>query len=160
MVELISVAGMCGCTLAFHNGFSPVFSVFKESRKGRVAKLGVVAFFVAKLIFDAVTGVLPATILQYPCYYCAWVIAEKTAVGSATLFYLMSNSVCWLQMSGVIGGFPPIYSNDVFGYVTCMTAGLPYYVNSIAATVLFSLAFSFIRDLANIRLNLIKQGAF
>lgn len=150
-MDIISVLSLFGCSLAFHNGFSPVFSVMKEVRNGRMVNTGIFAFFLVKLAFDASTGVLATTIWQYPCFFVAWFVSQWSSLGSATAFYILSNTICFIQMSGMLESSIYLYPPTWYGYCECMMAGLPYYINSLAATFLFTFAFRVIRDFHEVR---------
>lgn len=53
------------------------------------------------------------------------------AVIAPTLFFFFSNGLVWLQSTEAV------YSKDVTGFLTCLAAGLPFYKNSLLATLLF-----------------------
>lgn len=145
---ILSTIFLFGCSVFIGNGFSPVFSVMKETGRSRLPWHGLVVFFIVKLLFDAATGVLAYTWLQYPVWGLCYWLAKQSAVASATLFYLLSNTVCFFQMNGSIPGLPAIYTPDIAGYVACMAAGLPYYGRSLLATVVACLAFRALRTAA------------
>lgn len=52
------------------------------------------------------------------------------AVVASTLFFIITNTGAWAGM--------PIYTKDLAGLVTAMTAGIPFYSNSLLSTVVFS----------------------
>ena len=147
----ISTILLFGCSVFIGNGFSPVFSVMKETGRSRLPWHGLGLFFLVKVIFDAATGVLAFTWLQYPIWGLCYWLAKKSAVASATLFYLLSNSVCFFQMNGMFGELTAIYTPDLTGYIACMTAGLPYYGRSLIATVVACLVFRALRVAAPVQ---------
>ena|SRR5688572_8480010 len=53
------------------------------------------------------------------------------AVASPTLYFLASNFMVWQATSEVV------YANNFAGLMTCYEAALPFYRNSLVATVLF-----------------------
>lgn len=147
----ISTVLLFGCSAFIGNGFSPVFSVMKETCRGRLPWRGLGMFFLVKASFDAATGSLAFTWPQYPVWGLCYWLSRRSAVASATLFYLLSNSVCFLQMNGTSAGAPALYAPDAAGYLACMAAGLPYYARSLAATVAACVAFRALRAAAPAR---------
>ena len=140
-----------GCSVFIGNGFSPVFSVMKETRRSNLPWHSLGLFFLVKILFDAATGALGFTWLQYPIWAICYLLAKKSAIASATLFYLLSNSICFFQMNGTGAGLPALYTPDLAGYIACMAAGLPYYGRSLLATIAASLAFRALQAIAPIR---------
>ncbi len=135
LAAIISAVALCACSVFIGNGFSPVFAVMKETRRSRIPLFCIGAFFALKLGFDAATGVLAFTLVQYPVWALCYLVAKRSALLSATLFFLLSNTLCFFQMNGSIPGwatYPPTFA----GYIECMAAGLPYYLRSIVATVI------------------------
>ena len=53
------------------------------------------------------------------------------ALAAPTLFFFLSNFSIWVT-SDVI-----TYTKDFSGFVTCLTAGLPFYSHSLSATIVF-----------------------
>ena len=136
---ILSSIALCACSVFIGNGFSPVFAVMKETRRSRMPLFCIGMFFALKLAFDASTGVLAFTLVQYPLWALCYLVAKRSALLSATLFFLLSNTICFFQMNGLIPGwetYPPSFA----GYLECMAAGLPYYLRSIVATVVSDVA--------------------
>lgn len=52
------------------------------------------------------------------------------AIAAPTVFFLLSNGMVWM-------GSHVTYSKDFAGLMTCYEAGLPFYKNSLIATLLF-----------------------
>lgn len=127
------------------NGFSPVFAVMGETRRSRMPWAGLAAFFATKLAVDAATGVLPFTWVHYPVWAVTYWSARKGGLVAATVFYVLSNSLCFWQMLGTI--YPPTWA----GYWSCMAAGLPYCLRSLIATLLFSALFAWLRHTLPLR---------
>jgi len=50
----------------------------------------------------------------------------------ATLFFIASNFLVWVNT----GGFP--YTYDITGLINCYTAGIPFYLNSVAGNLVWS----------------------
>lgn len=57
---------------------------------------------------------------------------SKGALG-ATFYYVLSNTIVWISFGGY--SRPHTFS----GYVQCMTDAVPFYINSLFATAVFSL---------------------
>lgn len=148
---LVSTSLLFGCSAFIGNGFSPVFSVMKETGRSRLPWHGLALFFLVKLVFDAATGVLGWTWVQYPAWALCYWLAKHSAVASSTLFYLLSNTICFFQMNGTSPGAPALYSPDFAGYLACLTAGLPFYGRSLAATIVACLAFHGLHAAAPVR---------
>lgn len=129
---------MFGCTLAFHNGVTPLFTAFRECRGWKL----VAVFCAVQTALWLSTGCSPWVFAQLPCYGLAYLIAKRSAVASCVAFYLVSNTVCFFTM--------PIYAG-LHGYVACMLAGLPFALNSLASTVVFSTAVKMFKEYAEIR---------
>ncbi len=134
LAAILSAIALCACSVFVGNGFSPVFAVMKETRRSRIPLFCIGLFFALKLVYDTATGVLAFTLVQYPVWALCYYWAKHSALLSATLFFILSNTICFFQMNGTIPGwvtYPPSFA----GYIECMAAGLPYYLRSIVATV-------------------------
>ncbi len=141
----ISSLSLFACSMLVGNGFSPVFAVMGETRRSRMPWAGLAAFFATKLAVDAGTGVLGFTWVQYPVWAVTYFAAHKGGLVAATVFYVLSNSLCFWQMIG--SPYPPTWA----GYWSCMAAGLPYYLRSLLATLLFSALFAWLRHVLPLR---------
>jgi hypothetical protein len=53
------------------------------------------------------------------------------SIASPTIFFLLSNLMVWMQSSEAF------YAKTVSGLLTCYAAGLPFYKNSLLATIVF-----------------------
>ncbi|MBM3414745.1 MAG: hypothetical protein FJY16_07410 [Bacteroidetes bacterium] len=53
------------------------------------------------------------------------------AFAAPTIYFSLSNGMVWLQATEIT------YTKDVAGFITCLTAGLPFYKNSLLATFIF-----------------------
>ncbi|MBM3412216.1 MAG: hypothetical protein FJY19_02400 [Bacteroidetes bacterium] len=53
------------------------------------------------------------------------------AFAAPTVYFFLSNGMVWLQATEVV------YTKDAAGFITCLTAGLPFYKNSLLATLIF-----------------------
>lgn len=137
----ISSLSLFACSMLVGNGFSPVFAVMGETRRSRMPWAGLAAFFAAKLAVDAGTGVLGFTWVQYPAWAVTYFAARKGGIVAATVFYVLSNSLCFWQMS------PEFYPATWAGYGQCMAAGIPYYLRSLLATLLFGLLLWWLREI-------------
>ena len=135
---LVSSLSLFACSVFIGNGFSPVFGVMKQTSRSRMPALALGLFFASKLCYDLASGVLPWTIAQYPVWLLCYFVARKSSLLSATVFFLLSNTVCFFQMNGTIPAWK-MYSADWAGYCACMAAGLPYYLRSLAATAVFEI---------------------
>ena len=139
LAAIFSAIALCACSVFIGNGFSPVFAVMKETRRSRIPLFCIGLFFALKLAYDAATGVLAFTLVQYPIWALCYYVAKRSALLSATLFFFLSNTICFFQMNGTIPGwatYPPSFA----GYIECMAAGLPYYLRSLVATVVSDVA--------------------
>ncbi len=139
LAAILSAIALCACSVFIGNGFSPVFAVMKETRRSRIPLFCIGMFFALKLAYDAATGVMAFTLVQYPIWVLCYYVAKRSALFSATLFFLLSNTICFFQMNGTVPGwetYPPTFA----GYMECMAAGLPYYLRSIVATVVSDVA--------------------
>lgn len=125
---------LVSASLMVGNGFSPVFAVMHRTAKSGKCLMALGAFFFAKIVFDLLSGAILFTLPQYPVWYICFKVSRKSAFLSATLFYLLSNTVCFFQMGGE--GSVAIYPWSAQGYLACMAAGLPYYARSLLATIL------------------------
>lgn len=135
--SLIAISALFFCSTAIANGFSPVFAVMGETRKSRLPWISLAIFFACKLAFDLATGVIAFTVIQYPVWALCYYLAKRSAILSATAFYLLSNTLCFFTMNGMIGAIE-IYPATASGYIACMGAGIPFYLRSLLATVIFS----------------------
>lgn len=139
LAAILSAVALCACSVLIGNGFSPVFAVMKETRRSRIPLFCIGLFFALKLSYDAATGVLAFTLAQYPAWGLCYLVAKRSALLSATLFFLLSNTLCFFQMNGSIPEFTT-YPATFAGYLECMAAGVPYYLRSIVATVAWDAA--------------------
>ncbi len=135
IAAILSAFALFACSVLVGNGFSPVFAVMKQTRRSRIPFLCLAIFFAVKLAFDAGTGVLGFTLVQYPVWLLCYFAARRSAILSATVFFLLSNTLCFFQMNGSIPELAT-YAPTFAGYLACLAAGLPYYLRSLAATVL------------------------
>lgn len=137
-IKTLSISALLYLPSAFiGNGFSPVFSVMKETRHSYLPHASLAIFFLLKLLLDITTGVLTQTLLLYPIWYICYLTSHKSAILSATTFYLLSNTLFFFTST--------IYPPTLSGYTTCMLAGLPFYLRSLLATSIFSLIFLFLK---------------
>ncbi len=132
---LLSVIALFACSVFVGNGFSPVFAVMKQTRRSRIPYICLAIFFAVKLAFDAGTGVLGFTLVQYPIWLLCYLVSRQSAVLSATVFFFLSNTLCFFQMNGSIPELAT-YEPSLAGYGACLLSGLPYYLRSLVATVL------------------------
>ncbi|HRI19616.1 MAG TPA: hypothetical protein PLA68_01625 [Panacibacter sp.] len=58
-------------------------------------------------------------------------ILAASVLGPA-FFFLVSNYIVWATQASTMG-----YANDFSGLITCYTAGIPFYRNSVIATLIF-----------------------
>lgn len=136
---ILSAIALCICSVLIGNGFSPVFAVMKETRRSRIPLFCIVFFFAIKLAYDSACGVLAFTLVQYPAWALCYLVAKRSAILSATLFFILSNTICFFQMNGSIPEFTT-YPATFAGYLECMAAGVPYYLRSLAATIVWDAA--------------------
>ena len=136
------------------SGFSPVIAIALFS--GFIIRQKDTSFFlplVALFISDAVIQFMYSQdLFPYPGFYggqwknyllllgcvlIGWALKGKNfsrlamgAVAGPTIFFLLSNFGMWL-------GQHATYSKDFSGLMTCFAAGLPFYKNSLIATLVF-----------------------
>ena len=63
-------------------------------------------------------------------------MVAASVIGPA-LFFLASNYIVWSTQASLLG-----YSKDINGLMECYTAGIPFYRNSVIATIIFLPAFA------------------
>jgi len=136
------------------SGFSPVIAVALFS--GMIIKKSDRSFLLpllALFLSDAVIEVLyRLDIFQYAGFYSGqwinyavlllsvlvgWGLRGKNysslaigGIAAPTLYFLVSNFLVWT-------GAGATYTKDFAGLMTCYTAGLPFYKNSLLATIVF-----------------------
>jgi hypothetical protein len=137
------------------SGFSPVlaialFSGFIFRRSEWVFFFSIVALLVSDLtiqllylndLFDyqgVYAGQWKNYLLLLGCTFIGYIFKATSyrniglsAFIAPTIFYFLSNGLVWLQSSEMT------YTRDITGFVTCLTAGLPFYKNSLLATLIF-----------------------
>lgn len=138
-LAIVSFLSLFLCSVLIGNGFSPVFAVMKATRRSTLPWIGLAIFFAVKIVFDSASHVLPFTLMQYPIWAACYLLAKRSALLSATAFYILSNTACFFTMNGNIPSMA-MYTPDFAGYITCMAAGIPFYLRSIVATVIFDIA--------------------
>lgn len=76
-------------------------------------------------------------LLLLSCTLIGWLVKGKNlgsllagSLASPTLYFLLSNLLVWM-------GSQATYTKDFSGLMTCYTAGLPFYKNSLIATLVF-----------------------
>jgi len=67
----------------------------------------------------------------------SWIMKRKSwknligaSLSGAVIFFLISNFGSWAGN--------PMYSNDIVGLISCYAAGLPFFPNTLASTLLFA----------------------
>lgn len=154
------VAITVGCKILFGDnldmsGFSPVLAIAVFS--GMIIRRKDFSFLLpllALLASDAVIEILNSQgLFKYAGFYDGqWVnyllLLATTVIGWAikgrrpvsllagafaapTFYFLVSNSIVWLFVKEAN------YTKDFSGWMTCLTAGLPFYKNSLIGTALF-----------------------
>lgn len=154
------VAITVGCKILFGDnldmsGFSPVLSIAVFS--GMIIRRKDFSFLLpllALLASDAVIELLNSQgLFKYAGFYKGqWVnyllLLAATAIGwslkgrrpanllagaiaAPTFYFLVSNTIVWLFVKEAA------YTKDFSGWMTCLTAGLPFYKNSLIATAMF-----------------------
>ena len=131
------------------NGSTPLFSYFARTRGENTKPMcfGYGAFFVIHIIYDIATHVFAFTWTNYiifaVCivfsYFCHKMPKWSLALSNNILYYILSNTVCFIQMSGLIPEFTT-YPCTIGGYFTCMAAGLPFAWKGILVTVAIEVA--------------------
>ncbi|MBM3158525.1 MAG: hypothetical protein FJZ69_02065 [Bacteroidetes bacterium] len=137
------------------SGFSPVlaialFSGFILKRSEWVFFFSIVALLVSDIfihflyrndLFDyqgIYAGQWKNYLLLLGCTYLGFIFKATSfrniglaAFIAPTIFFFLSNGMVWLQATEIT------YSKDITGFMTCLTAGLPFYKNSLLATFIF-----------------------
>ena len=157
---LILIAIQTACKLMFSprlewSGFSPLIAIALVS--GFIIKqrtlsflLPLVALFISDVIihllylngqFDFV-GLYPGQWKNYLilllCTALGWLLKGRTytslaisAVGAPTVYFLASNFIVWQ------GASEAVYARSFSGLMNCYEAALPFYRNSVIATLVF-----------------------
>ena len=99
--------------------------------------------FAAMLVSDAVLGFHSAMPVIYGCFAAAvcigFALRERRraplallggAVGSATLFFAVTNFWVWMMSS--------LYPHTLGGLATCFVAAIPFYANQLAGDALYT----------------------
>jgi hypothetical protein len=154
------VLATVACKLGFGNnlswsGFSPViaialFSGFISREKNTSFLLPLLALLVSDVVIQILytqdlfpyagfyAGQWKNYLLLLSCTLIGWMLKGKSytsllagGIAAPTLFFLVSNFMVWYSVSEVV------YSRDMNGLMNCYTAGLPFYRNALAATLVF-----------------------
>lgn len=136
------------------SGFSPViaialFSGFIIRQKDMSFLLPLIALIISDAVIQFIYsqdlfpyagfygGQWKNYLLLLGCTLIGWAVKGKSysrlamgAVAAPTIFFLLSNFGVWL-------GQHATYSKDFSGLMTCFAAGLPFYKNSLIATLVF-----------------------
>ena len=158
--SLLLVAVTTACKYFFGpvlsmSGFSPVlaialFSGMVISKKEWLFIFPLLSLFISDIIVHALyqqglfdyagiyAGQWKNYLLLLSCTLLGWGLrgtSHRTllvgSVASPTVFFLLSNGMVWINSSEAI------YAKTVNGLLTCYAAGLPFYKNSLLATILF-----------------------
>jgi hypothetical protein len=148
------------CKLAFGNnlnwsGFSPViaialFSGFISREKNMSFLLPLLALLISDVVIHilytqdmfAYAGFYSGQWKQYlvllACTFIGWMLQGRSygsllagTIAAPSLFFLVSNFLVWLSVSEVV------YARSFAGLMNSYTAGLPFYRNSLIATLVF-----------------------
>ena len=142
------------------SGFSSVFAValfagITTKNKPNAFLLPLITLFLSDAILE---GLHALNLFPYPGFYSGQIsnyilfmlitligmffrnykivgIFAAAIIGS-TLFFLLSNFIVWKTQGAAMG-----YSNDINGLMQSYTFGLPFYRNSLIATIIFLPAF-------------------
>ncbi len=156
-IILIALTTACkflfGADLAW-SGFSPVIAIALFSgmiirEKNMTFLLPLIALFLSDL---AIQGLYKAGLFPYAGFYAGqwinyllllsvtlvgWMLRGKSYAGlfaggivAPTLYFLVSNYLVWK-------GSEAFYTQDFDGLMTCYTAALPFYKNSLIGTLVF-----------------------
>lgn len=157
---LILIALQTTCKLLFAprlewSGFSPLiaialFSGFIIKQRNMSFLLPLLALFISDVIihilylnkaFDFAgfyAGQWKNYLILLACTLIGWVLKGRNystlavgAVAAPALYFLVSNFMVWSRASEVV------YARSFNGLMNCYEAGLPFYRNSLIATVLF-----------------------
>ncbi|MBM3414977.1 MAG: hypothetical protein FJY20_00745 [Bacteroidetes bacterium] len=137
------------------SGFSPfiaiaLFSGFIIKQRNLSFLLPLLALFISDAIIHvlylngdfAFAGFYPGQWKNYfvllGCTLMGWILRAKKystlaagALAAPTLFFLISNFMVWQAATEAV------YSKTFNGLMTCYEAGLPFYRNSLIATIVF-----------------------
>jgi hypothetical protein len=155
---LVAVTVACkwafGSNISF-SGFSPViaialFSGFVSREKNMSFLLPLLSLLISDAIIHFLytqdlfayagfySGQWKNYLILLGCTFIGWMMQGKSysgllggAIAAPTMFFLISNFMVWLSASEAF------YSKDVAGLMKCYTAGLPFYRNSLIATLVF-----------------------
>lgn len=143
LVFICVVLGLALSRLLPHPpNFSPVIAIALFS--GAVLRdwrLGLLLPLLAMLLADLVLGFHGSMVFVYLAMACVVLVGRTLAAerrplvlsgagfGGALLFFVISNAgVWWVQ---------DMYSHDLAGLVTCFVAALPFFHNTLLATLLY-----------------------
>lgn len=142
------------------SGFSSVIAValfagITTKNKTNAFLLPLVALFLSDMILQGLhalnlfpySGFYSGQIINYALFILITLIGiafrnYKTAgifasaIIAPTVFFLLSNFIVWKTQGAAMG-----YSNDINGLLQSYTFGLPFYRNSLIATIIFLPAF-------------------
>lgn len=119
-------------------GWCPIFSIF-SLKKSRYFQYTLIFFLLSKVLYDFSVGLLGFTFIVYISYllsYLSVIKVKKSGMSlfiSATMFYFVSNSLCFVQTITVFSTWA-MYTADLTGYLICMAAGIPYYLRSLLSS--------------------------
>jgi len=136
------------------SGFSPViaialFSGITIRQKDKSFLLPLLALIISDTMIEALfrldlfpyAGFYSGQALNYAILLTAtlvgWALRGKTYAGllacsiaAPTVYFLVSNGLVWM-------GSQTMYKKDLSGLIDCYIAGLPFYKNSLLATLIF-----------------------
>ena len=119
--------------------FTPVIAVFMMS--GAVSLL---PCLIAYIISDAVIGFHSYMLWVYASLFLI-AYFQKGAVFSSTLFFVITNFAVWTS------GY---YGYSIQGLIMCYIMAIPFFVNTLTSTVLFTIMFNYAKE-NNLHYNII-----
>lgn len=150
MVTLLgfALAAFCSCFIGM--GFNPIHYFISRGKRTNYSWYGVGLYILFRIIQALATGTFAyiSVISVYITYIICILISKKTDsfIVNSLVFYFITNTVCFFEMSGAIFGLPSymggfvVYTPDIAGYFACMVAGLPYLLRGLLACLICYLA--------------------
>ena len=119
--------------------FTPVIAIFMLS-----SGLSLLPLLITYMITDALIGFHSYMLWVYASLF-AVAYFQRGAVFSSTLFFVITNFAVWTS------GF---YGYTLEGLIMCYIMAIPFFVNTLTSTVLFTIMFNYAKE-NNLHYNII-----
>ncbi len=155
IIAIVMIVAAALSRIAFYPlNFSPVIAmalfggaVIKDKKLAFILPL--LAMFISDVLFE-VTGIAPGfwgwgqlvgygilaliTVFGFRLKKISALNVAGFSVASSLIFFFLSNSSVWLFDTAT-------YSNNFSGWISCLTAGIPFLQNGLAADLVYSTVF-------------------